>query len=125
MSTYDITDWYWIVGGDETRYWSSAADDWVTTLPPDAGVTRIDTEDSLKRVLWPQLTNRQFWKALALTGMHASVTAHIDALPLEDQIEAKQAQIYHFDHWLITETRPLFGLDDAQFKTLWYWAFTL
>jgi hypothetical protein len=26
---YDINDWHWIVGGDETRVWSSAARDYL------------------------------------------------------------------------------------------------
>lgn len=76
-------------------------------------------------VPWPVLSQRQFWKALALTGMHVGVTAHIDTLSLEDQIEAKQAMEYQHDHWLITDTRPLFGLDDTQFRDLWFWAATL
>lgn len=74
---------------------------------------------------WPILSNRQFWKALAMTGLHAAVMAKVDTFPLEDQIEAKQAQEYEHDHWLITEARPDFNLDDAQFRTMWFWAATL
>ena len=48
---YNPRDWYWIVGGDESRYWSSAVSDWVSTLPNGAGVTRIDTEQNLSEVL--------------------------------------------------------------------------
>jgi hypothetical protein len=74
---------------------------------------------------WPELSQRQFWKVLALAGMHAEVMAAVDALPLEDQIEAKQAMSYQQDHWLIAATRPAFDLDDAQFRDLWYWGATL
>lgn len=121
----DLANWFWTIGGDNSRYWSAAADDWVTELPEGADMTPADTWENLMKVLWPPLTQRKFWKALAITGMYTGIMAHIDTLPLEDQIEAKQAQEYLFDHWLITETRPLFGLDDAQFKTLWFWAYTL
>lgn len=48
---YDPFDWHWIIGGDESRYWSSASSSYVSTLPPDAGVTRIDTEQDLSEVL--------------------------------------------------------------------------
>jgi len=74
---------------------------------------------------WPELSQRQFWKVLALAGMHADVMAAVDALPLEDQIEAKQALSYRHDHWLIQATRPAFGLDDAQFRDLWFWGASL
>lgn len=44
------TDWFWIVGGDESRAWSSAAGAYVTTWPADA-VTRIVSETELSEVL--------------------------------------------------------------------------
>lgn len=44
-------DWHWIVDGDESRYWSSAAGAYVDTLPEDAGVTRIASADELTDVL--------------------------------------------------------------------------
>ena len=42
--------WHWIVGGDESRAWSSAARAYVDTWPADA-VTRIADEARLDRVL--------------------------------------------------------------------------
>lgn len=74
---------------------------------------------------WPGLTNKQFWKVLALAGLHAGIMAFVDNLPLEDQIEAKQSAEYRPDHWLISENRASFGLNDEQFKTIWFWATTL
>lgn len=44
-------NWFWIVGDDDTRYWSSAAGAYVDTLPEDAGVTRIASEQELSEVL--------------------------------------------------------------------------
>lgn len=48
---YDPRNWYWIVAGDESRYWSSAVGAYVDGLPEGAGLTRIDTEESLTDVL--------------------------------------------------------------------------
>ncbi|MDQ2083092.1 DUF4376 domain-containing protein [Xanthobacteraceae bacterium Astr-EGSB] len=58
---YDVRDWYWAVGGDETRAWSSARSSYVavddaTYLAWRAGAglpTRIDSERSLSDVLAP------------------------------------------------------------------------
>lgn len=44
------TDWFWVVGGDESRAWSSAAGAYVTDYPADR-LTRIDSEASLTDVL--------------------------------------------------------------------------
>ncbi|MDC9825685.1 DUF4376 domain-containing protein [Devosia sp. ZB163] len=43
--------WFWVVAGDETRYWSSEAVAYVTELPEGAGVTRIGSEAELSDVL--------------------------------------------------------------------------
>ena len=51
MRAYDPTDWHWQIGDDETRYWSSAQGGYVEALPEGAGLTRIDSEDSLSGVL--------------------------------------------------------------------------
>lgn len=51
MMTYDPRDWYWIVGNDESKYWSSKSSSYVTKKPDDYGVTKIDTEANLAEVL--------------------------------------------------------------------------
>lgn len=43
--------WLWIVGGDESRFWSSADGAYVGSLPPGALVTRIASEAELADVL--------------------------------------------------------------------------
>lgn len=48
---YNPAEWFWIVNGDETRYWSSAVAAYVKKLPSGAGVTRITDEASLTDVL--------------------------------------------------------------------------
>lgn len=51
MMTYNPFDWYWTVGNDESRYWSSKASAYVNQKPKDHGVTKIDTEANLAEVL--------------------------------------------------------------------------
>lgn len=52
MIFYDPKDWYWIVAGDETRAWSSAARGYVDIALADPDrVTRIDSMENLKQVL--------------------------------------------------------------------------
>lgn len=51
-------DWFWIVGDDETRFWSSAAGAYVDTLPEGAGVTRIASEAELWAVLAEQAPDK-------------------------------------------------------------------
>lgn len=53
LKQYSPSNWYWIVNGDETRYWSSASASYVTVLPENAGVTRIASEAELSDVLRP------------------------------------------------------------------------
>lgn len=48
---YVPQNWYWIVGGDDSRYWSGGACEYVDTLPDGAGVTRIASETDLDEVL--------------------------------------------------------------------------
>ncbi len=50
---YTPLDWYWAVGDDETRYWSSAFASYVTQLPDGAQFTRITSEAELSDVLRP------------------------------------------------------------------------
>ncbi|MBS0269921.1 MAG: hypothetical protein JSS54_13200 [Proteobacteria bacterium] len=50
MSSYNPFDWYWIVGGDENRAWSSAAGAYVEEYDEER-VTRIANEVELYDVL--------------------------------------------------------------------------
>jgi hypothetical protein len=51
VAFYNPYDWYWIVNADESRFWSSKSSAYVTNLPDDAGVTKIDSEQNLSEVL--------------------------------------------------------------------------
>lgn len=53
MLSYTPHDWHWIVGGNESRYWSSAARAYVREVPKGAGFTRILSEAELDDVLEP------------------------------------------------------------------------
>ena len=48
---YDAHAWFWIVNGDENRFWSSQQGAYVTSLPDDAGVSYIASELELNDVL--------------------------------------------------------------------------
>lgn len=50
LDGYTPAAWFWIVGGDETRAWSSAAGAYVQTWDGER-TTRIDTEQNLTGVL--------------------------------------------------------------------------
>jgi len=77
---YNPFDWFWIAGGDETRFWSSDAGTYVDTMPEGAGVTRIATEEELAAVL-------------AVYGLPGPV----DVVP--ERVSPAQAEIvlYHHD----------------------------
>jgi hypothetical protein len=47
---FDSRTWFWIVGGDESRAWSSAAGGYVSEYPTDR-LTRIASEEELSDVL--------------------------------------------------------------------------
>lgn len=47
---YDPKNWFWIVGGDETKAWSSGAGAYVTQFDADR-LTRIVSEEELTDVL--------------------------------------------------------------------------
>jgi hypothetical protein len=63
MSLFNPSNWYWYVGGDQTRAYSSAAGDYIPSadatfqawLAAGNSPTRIDTEANLGDVLAPYL----------------------------------------------------------------------
>lgn len=89
MRDYNPSDWFWIVGDDESRYWSSAAGAYVETLPEDAGITRIASENELAAVLYAyglpgpvpfvpeRVSARRFRLQLRISGLLDQVTTWI------------------------------------------------
>ena len=72
---YQPENWFWIVAGDTSRAWSSAAGAYVTEYPDDR-LTRIESEASLNDVLRPY--------GLVLPSPSpddyaAAIQAHVDA----------------------------------------------
>lgn len=51
---FQANDGYWIVGDDTDRFWSSAARDYVDTLPEGVEPARISSEAALWNVLSEQ-----------------------------------------------------------------------
>lgn len=76
MIIYTPQNWYWIVAGDESRFWSSATGSWVQDLPEGAGVTPIGTEAELSDVLRPY---GMLGPHLALADYKAAIVTHLDA----------------------------------------------
>jgi hypothetical protein len=74
-SRFNPYDWFWIVAGDESRAWSSAANGYVTDYPAER-LTRIASEGELSAVLrpygllGPEITEQDYATA---------IQAHVDA----------------------------------------------
>lgn len=52
MTEYNPSNWFWVVGGNTSRAWSSASSAFVENYPEDR-VTRIASEADLSEVLRP------------------------------------------------------------------------
>lgn len=74
MTAYNPRDWFWIVGGDESRAWSSAAGVYVADYDA-ARVTRIVSEAELNDVLRPY---GLALPAPTLGDYEVAIQAHID-----------------------------------------------
>lgn len=77
MKNYDPSNWFWSVGGDKSRFWSSAARAYVDKLPEDAGLTNIASEGELWDVLREQCP-----QGLPLPTL-AEMQANAEALVIE------------------------------------------
>ncbi len=104
---YNPADWYWIVGGDDTQVWSSAAAAYVPAgnatyqewRSRDGRPTRIASEAELAEVLgelWPQhvppivLT----WKARAALKMAGKFEAASQAVASSNSFAVQEAFEY-------------------------------
>lgn len=136
MLEFNPFDWFWIVGGDESRVWSSKQEAYVPPTPSGVGLTRIANEAELTDVLgvyglpgplavFPDLTSRQLWTALATMGHYEEVDAAIAALPLVDRVEAQKATTFQRYHPLIVRLSPILGLTEEQIDDVWMWGATL
>lgn len=51
LMDYTPATWFWQIGADTSRYWSSAEAAYVGSVPEGAGLTRVTTEEELSGVL--------------------------------------------------------------------------
>ena len=112
MIPYNIRNWYWFVGGDETRPWSSAAGKSVFAygyiftsdqafqawLAAGGMPTRIDSEDNLKEVVRRLLPKHVIIERLHAAGKLTAARAALDA-----------ADLYTRERW---NTREVIFADD-------------
>jgi len=82
-SSYDPYMWYWVIGDDSTRAWSSAMGDYVTSWPADR-VTRIASEAELTDVLRPY---GLVLPAPTLEDYAAAIQKHLDAVAAARQYD--------------------------------------
>lgn len=131
MMSYNPIDWFWIVGGDESRAWSSAAGTYVASYPNDR-LTRILSEQELTDVLRPyglagpyvpvpaSVTPYQARMALLGADLLASVEAMM-ADPETDQaakIAWEYATAIERDSPFIAALASALGLTDEQIDGL-------
>lgn len=112
-------DWYWVVGDDESRAWSSSAGTYVTEHPADR-TTRIGSEPLLNAVL----------RGYGLTvpapeqiDYQNAIQAHIDATAQDrDFHDGVHAASYY------NSTIPNYAADAATFvawrDAVWVYAYT-
>ncbi len=87
IDDFDPRNWFWIVDGDETQAWSSAARGFVDVAQADPErVTRIESMDSLKQVLraanvppYHSVSPYRIVRRLEAAGFAASALAVLDA----------------------------------------------
>lgn len=52
-NVFNVRDWYWQIGDDNSQYWSSASSTYVSSVPEGLTFTRIANEVELNEVLEP------------------------------------------------------------------------
>lgn len=125
MNEYSPFDWYWIVGGDESRFWSSAAGGYVESAPDGAGFTRILNEEELSGVLAAyglhgpvalipaQVSAAQAKLALDAAGLLDGVEAMIAAHPVRAvRIWFVDANVWERSHPYVSALGLEMSLDD-------------
>lgn len=129
IMAYTPHDWFWIVGGDESRAWSSAVGGYVAGYPTDR-LTRIASEAELNDVLKPyglalplvevpkSVSPYQARVALHAAGLLPAVQAAISAAPVPAQLAWEYATVFERHSPFIEALAPMLGLNDAQIDGL-------
>ena len=126
---YSPAAWFWQIGDDASRYWSSAAAAWVTDKPRD--YTRIASEAALREVLsragYPERApgyvpaTVPLWKAreqIRRAGLFPTVDAAIQAFGGAPLSAWEYAQEMRRDSDLMDQFALILKLSDAQIDAL-------
>lgn len=118
--TYIPQAWFWIVGDDETRFWSSAAAAYVGTLPENAGITRIASEAELSDVLRPYGLPGP---AIGIEDYKTAIVARLDATA-QSRLYDNAVSIATY----VSSTIPAWAIEAMSFVTwrdaVWAYAYT-
>jgi len=91
MSDYNPRDWYWVVGGDESRAWSSASGEYESEYPGERA-TRVPNEVELFDVLARTgLTSKAPQRSFSAGEVRAALLA-VDAGATADATTAEELQ---------------------------------
>lgn len=96
LKPYTPHDWFWKVGADESRIWSSKAAAYVDKLPDGAGVTRIASEDELTDVL----------AEYGLAGPSVRVPERVTARQFKLQLLAEDL-LDHVEGWVASQGKAI------------------
>lgn len=126
LDAYNPYDWHWIVSGDESRFWSSAAGAYVEELPEGAGFTRIDTEANLTDVLAAyglpgpvaiipdRVSSRQFKMQLQIDGIKDQVEGWVASQGPLVQIAYENSGTFVVSEPMMQNGFALLGFSEAE-----------
>lgn len=139
MDAFNPFDWYWSVGGDATRFWSTRTGGYVSEADRNR-LSDIDAERGLSEFLSnyglpgpytppPVLLPYQFFAMLEISGKKAALDAFINALPSPQNIVARtkldRSLEFHRDNDLVLAAQQALGLTDQELDQLWMQAASL
>ncbi len=140
IPTYTPHNWFWVVNGDTSRAWSSAASAYVTEYPFDT-LTRIESEAALTDVLRPyglagpsptqliptSVSPYQARVALTRAGLFDAVEAIManESTPAEAKIAWEYAVVFDRHSTFIATLAPALGLTEQQIDELFVLAATI
>lgn len=129
MMNYTPQNWFWIVGGDMSRAWSSAVGAYVQDFPTDR-LTRIANEAELNDVLRPygltlplpetpkSVSPYQARVALHAAGLLDAVEASITGADMPARIAWEYATVFERHSPFIVALAPMLGLTEQQIDEL-------
>lgn len=143
LNPYNVAAWYWIVAGDESKVYSSAAATYVSATDTaylvwvDTGfyATRIASEAELRDVFaqqypagWPgcaPISPRQIRMALSREGLRAAVEAAVAAGDQDTKDWWEYSTVFERNHQKVAEMAAALKVTDGQVDALWALGTTL